>query len=180
MNPLADILARLPAAPPMPLGPGAPRLAARALLLSLTPENMFPNVADRSLAFACIAGLWLRYNFHDESHEISQSISSVAGSWWHGILHRREPDDWNAKYWFRRVGDHAVCTEIGRKVEVLLGQSPGILEGFAGNPWSATDFVDLCERHRGTGTPSERMCEAIQAIEWDCLMEWCADGASGA
>ena len=60
------------------------------------------------MALACMAGLWLRHDFLDESHRISQDLENPSGSYWHGIMHRRELDFSNAKYWFRRVGMHRV------------------------------------------------------------------------
>ena len=39
----------------------------------------------------------------EESHEIAQEISSETGSWIHAYLHRKEGDEWNAGYWYRRA-----------------------------------------------------------------------------
>src|SRR5438105_123592 len=88
----------------MPLGPGMPKEAFRERLSRLTPEILFGTqaVTHPELAQACISGLWLRHNFLDESHHISQDLHSLEGSYWHAIMHRREPDYWNSKYWFRR------------------------------------------------------------------------------
>src|SRR5262245_18932256 len=93
-----------------PLGPGQPNRAAQDRLRALTPETLLPgrNVVDSGMAQACLAGLWLYHDFLRESHAISQEIHTPSGSFWHGILHRREGDYDNAKYWFRRVGKHAV------------------------------------------------------------------------
>ena len=55
------------------------------------------KVVDRTMAEACLAGLWVRVDFLDESHSISQENHNPTGSFWHGILHRREPDYENAK-----------------------------------------------------------------------------------
>src|SRR5438874_740571 len=65
-------------------------------------------VRDQDMAAACLAGLWLYHDFLDEAHRISQELDTTTGSYWHGLVHRREPDFSNAKYWFRRVGDHAI------------------------------------------------------------------------
>ena len=51
--------------------------------------------------------LWL-YGFLDESHSIAQGIDSPEGSYWHALMHRSEGDFSNSKYWYRRVGRHAI------------------------------------------------------------------------
>ena len=108
---IASLLSK---APLNELGPGTQNVPARTQLKALSPQAMFaPHaVVDRTMAKACLAGLWLRFDFLDESHSISQEIKNATGSFWHGILHRREPDYDNAKYWFHRVGEHPVFAPL--------------------------------------------------------------------
>src|SRR5581483_8797464 len=93
-----------------PLGPGTPNEPMRPLLAALKLETMFAPqpVRNRDMAAACLAGLWLYHDFLDESHTISQGLDNPTGSYWHGLMHRREPDYGNAKYWFRQLGRHPV------------------------------------------------------------------------
>lgn len=63
-----------------------------------------------------LSGLWLLAGELDRSHTLSQSIETAAGAYWHGIMHRREEDFWNSKYWFRRVGCHAVLGELAEHI----------------------------------------------------------------
>jgi hypothetical protein len=46
----------------------------------------------------CLSGLWLLAGDLDQSHSISQDLTSAEGSFWHGIMHRREADFGNAKF----------------------------------------------------------------------------------
>ena len=39
----------------------------------------------------------------DSSHDIAQDIEDPNGSWIHAYLHRKEGDEWNAGYWYRRA-----------------------------------------------------------------------------
>ncbi|MEX2233448.1 MAG: hypothetical protein WD824_14895 [Cyclobacteriaceae bacterium] len=43
-------------------------------------------------------------NDWESAHNIAQDISSAEGSWVHAYLHRREGDEGNAAYWYRRAG----------------------------------------------------------------------------
>ena len=49
---------------------------------------------------AALSGLYLYFSCWDEAHVIAQDLSSAEGSFWHGIVHRQEPDAENASYWF--------------------------------------------------------------------------------
>jgi hypothetical protein len=148
------------------LGPGKPNGAARSALTALTPESAFPNLRDRSMALACISGLWLLHDFLDESHAISQDLDSPTGSYWHGIMHRREPDAGNAKYWFRRVGAHPVLAK-------LAAESPALGYRYI----DAFDFVDFCENMRGSGSDQELLARRVQFLEWQLLFDWCCQTA---
>lgn len=171
MNTYPPVIAELLAVPSrMPLGPGTPDRAAADKLRRLDAAAVFAPAAvrDPAMAGACLAGLWLRFNGLDESHGISQDVDTPEGSFWHAIMHRREPDPANSKYWWRRVGSHPV---LGQLVE----QAPALGYRYT-DPFA---FVDHCERVRGSGTPDEALAERVQELEWRLLFEWCCQQAVG-
>src|SRR5205814_1115995 len=133
------------------LGPGRPNLAAKPLLQALTVEQLFPGgIADLEMARACLAGLWLLHDFLDESHAISQEIDTPTGSFWHGILHRREPDYGNAKYWFRRIGQHPIFEPLAVAARELVKAAKDKLPQNMSyvcqqTSWDPYRFIDLCE-----------------------------------
>lgn len=143
------------------LGPGTPNEAMRTTLSELTLDTMIPEFRDHDMAMACLSGLWLYHDFLEQSHHISQDLDTPTGSYWHAIMHRREPDPSNSKYWWRHVGSHPVF---------------GLLEKEFG-AWDASAFVDRCEACRGTGSADEMECRRIQLREWQILFEWCFQNA---
>jgi hypothetical protein len=161
--PLANLWAieRLPE-----LGPSTPNSSVRPALAALTPETAFPVVKDREAAMACISGLWLYHDFLDESHTISQDLPSWFGSYWHGVMHRREPDASNAKYWFHRVESNPVY-------DSLAGAASEFGLTVKGEKWDPFAFVDHCERERGRGTDDEMSCRRVQLREMQLLFDWC-------
>jgi hypothetical protein len=149
------------------LGPGEPNIALRPALAELSSETVFQSkVTDRSMATACLAGLWLYHDFLDESHSISQEIATVEGSYWHGVMHRREPDYGNANYWFRRVGDHPIGADLAAAdsaSQFLADQSS----------WDSFQFIDLCQEAAAGRSTSALLCRQIQQREWWLLFDYC-------
>ncbi|MGD9720447.1 MAG: hypothetical protein AB7O59_06555 [Pirellulales bacterium] len=166
------------------VGPGRENTAAQSALAALTPESVVaPHpVRDRDMAQACLAGLWLAHDFLDRSHSISQEIETTTGSYWHGIMHRREGDFSNAKYWFRRVGRHPVFEPLGVAAAELAaasqaGQAADALRDQS--EWDPYLFVDLCERARGEPATWDELCRRVQRREWELLFDYCYAQASG-
>jgi hypothetical protein len=168
----------------MPLGPGNANQIVKSKLNVLTAETAFNpgGIRDRDLASACLAGLWLYHDFLDESHTISQEIHTTIGSYWHGILHRREPDYSNAKYWFRKVGDHPIFEPLASAAaEIHASAEPHPSAAFLGKQsgWDPFAFIDLCEASFAGRSPCEMLCRQIQQKEWELLFDYCYQEAIG-
>jgi hypothetical protein len=74
---------------------------------------------------AALRALWQDARGHwDEAHAIAQAIDDETGAWVHAYLHRKEGDDGNAAYWYRRAGrtpaGDSLADEWRRIVAALL------------------------------------------------------------
>jgi len=158
------------------LGPGVPNKPFRASLNEMAKQDIFQAVRSSEMAKCCRSGLWLWHDFLDESHSISQDIDSPEGSYWHGIMHRREPDYSNAKYWYRRVGEHAIFQDLLELSIDLAARHE--LDGSAEvlvntNSWDPYAFVDLCSDVARGRSKSETFCREVAKFEWQLLFDHC-------
>ncbi|MBC8158347.1 MAG: hypothetical protein ISR44_07990 [Rhodospirillales bacterium] len=171
----------LSGAPPMPLDAGAPNSQMADRLRGLTADGLFPGqtINDPDMAAACLAAMWLRHGFLDDAHTLCQAIHTPTGSYWHGIMHRREGDYSNAKYWFRRVGDHPVFATLGAAARDIaaLGDGPAARTMAAQDAWDPFYFIDMCEIAVGAGKPDDLLWRQVQRAEWEILFTFCRSGA---
>ena len=133
------------------------------------------------------AGLLQLNDFLDESHGLSQSIEGDPdGDYWHGIMHRREPDYSNAKYWFRRVGDHVAFGELAKHAETVLDRtSAAPAQDWRGrllpaSGWDPFAFVDMCQHCQQSGDGGlASVAREIQFAEMLLLLDHCYRQAAG-
>jgi len=152
------------------LGPG-PRVDV-ASIDEIETKLVKVAVADRRRNL--VRALVLLWHDHlDAAHEIVQELENSDGSYIHAILHRREPDYGNAKYWFRRVGRHACYPELTRRVGSLLEADGGVRARLLPrSQWDSFQFVDLCESVAGKARSGlAEQLRRIQQSEFEVLLE---------
>lgn len=148
LQPLLEVLPLEQAMPNLVLAkPGDP--AVLAILERTIHEH---RLAGRQ---AMCAGLYLYVDQLDLSHRISQRLSDATGSFWHGIMHRREGDFANSLYWFHKTGQHPAMRHVGPDYDPsdLVAEAEG---AFRRNEEPAA-LVDLQRR------------------EWKALFTWCVE-----
>lgn len=129
--------------------------------------------ADKLDVLRSAALLW--HDHLDASHSISQSIPTATGSFLHGIMHRREPDYGNAKYWFHRVHSHPAYSDITESVRDRIdsGELPSVFNFLVQNGnWDPFGFVDAVDEEFCSRKNPEvfQGLQVVQQVEFECLV----------
>lgn len=168
-------------------------------LQDAAPDELFEGltIRDPQMAACAVAGLHLWNDNFSASHNLCQGIDTPTGSYWHGLNHRREghlgeglaSNLSNAKYWFRRVGDHPAFDVVYRGALSVLDntgsgfrwatESAELLRSRRRwDPNTMIDWVAQAEA-RTLSAQSEEILSEIQWREIDLLVDWCLRKATG-
>jgi hypothetical protein len=154
----------LPPGNPPELGPGPRAGVLSQPEITEALDVIFANLKLKPAQAQLVRALVLLWHDHlDAAHVISQEIHDADGSYLHGIVHRREPDYWNSKYWFHRVGNHPAFANLAARA------------GFGSTTsWDADAFVDACEAaaRKPTSDPEASKLRAVQETEFRVLLEY--------
>jgi len=125
---------------------------------------------------AVLAGLHLWNDDFQESHTLAQGIETPTGSYWHGLMHRREPDYENAKHWFRRVGEHPVYAELYPHALEILDADEGVWSAKTAawlrrhGRWDPMTMVDWCHAAEVDADSGYGLLDEIQMREIELLL----------
>jgi hypothetical protein len=155
---------------------GTPALA-RELLGGVQPEQLVLETAlPHAKASGMLAGLWLWHDGLEESHLISQSLHDSTGSFWHAIMHRREGDFSNSKYWYAKAAGHPVYKTLAAQAGAIVNPLPADMSllRIISDGWNPNALVDLVEKVAGnSGDYRHWACVELQRMEWRGLFQFC-------
>lgn len=136
---------------------------------------------DTTSRTALAAAIWLWRDDFDQAHELAQQIEGTGrpnhGDYVHAIVHRREPDPGNARYWFRRVARHPVLNRLpagweairtnhlSSAVSAASGRLPALQTG---GQWDSAGWIDWAEHVRRKGSPQE-LTAALELQQFEIL-----------
>ncbi len=112
------------------------------------------------------AGLFYYHNALDDSHKEAQKLEGDTAAYWHGMVHRREGDFDNARYWMRRAGEQPVFQEMqGRS-------SDGAPNMSRQTNWDPFLFINLCEQFKYGEHEYKKEIGHLQRVEFAVMFDY--------
>ena len=99
-------------------------------------------------------------------HHFFQDTASDLVGYWHGMMHRREADFDNSRYWFRRSGTLPFFDILHRRASEISSE-------FAKqHSWDPYLFTGQCEQHRfGADSDTDELLK-VQRAEFDVVFDY--------
>lgn len=163
-----------PELPDLGPGPRAGTLSEDTVeirLLELTRELTLTVAATDLLSATAL----LYHDHHDPAHNLVEDRGDRDGCLIHALLHRREPDYWNAAYWFRRVSGHPIY-RAATPAAIRAAQTPearAVLERLTlSGTLDPLALVQECERAaERPAAESIAYLRTVQHLEFAALVE---------
>jgi len=150
-------------------------------------QNHLATLARRATSDPCDqtaleAAVWQCQGDLDLSHRLSQQHEGEGMhqmcDYWHAIMHRREPDYANSKYWFRQLGRHPVFAPLAARADTLLSTAAPAEVAWRrrllrSGTWDPFAMVDLTQAAAEDATlePLARRLQALELISaWEQLL----------
>lgn len=152
-------------------------------IASLDEGHLAGEHPDGSLsARAWKAALYLWNDSLAAAHDIVQDLDTQTGSALHGIMHRREGDYDNAKYWFHRTGEHPAFHSLQVRAASFLEEQviPAgplniplhqMASQGSWNPYLFINAIHIQENHIDE-TQSRIILEQLQQLELEAFMRF--------
>ncbi len=115
-------------------------------------------IQNRTHAIIVQAGLQMIAGEWDQAHNLVQNLETTEAWYWHGILHRREPDTSNARYWFRRLPTHPVFEALSLKLREK-GSFSSVMS--KSGRWEPMQFIEACSIAQDNPTSTD-----IPTLQW--------------
>src|SRR5438132_7754165 len=123
-------------------------------------------VAGRATFPLVRAALLYAFDAIDESHRIVQDAGGDLAAYLHGMIHRREGDFDNARYWFRRSGALPFFDELRRAAG---GESADVAKQMSWDPYL---FTGLCEQEKFGDDSHHDELVKLQRTEFDVFFDY--------
>src|SRR4029453_3450433 len=120
-----------------------------------------------SKAFPVVRG-GLLYALDDLAgcHQFFQETASALVSYWHGMMHRREVDFDNARYWFRRAGALPFFDTLPPRAAAISADMAKQLS------WDPYLFTGECEQRRFGADSDESELVRLQQAEFEVVFDY--------
>lgn len=112
------------------------------------------------------AGLFYYHNALEDSHKQAAKATGDIASYWHGMVHRREGDFDNARYWMRRAGEQPVFQEM----QARAGDACPNMSRQAN--WDPFLFTHLCEQYKYGETTYKKEIGQLQRVEFAAMFDY--------